>query len=115
MKKRLSFSQQLSSLLWSNSNLQLLMCHPRANALTQYLVNGAIMVDHQASQITRQCGMSISKRSTLTGDKNLLLDVNVIVDTWLGLGPEEITEKIFDLSRVGHVKLWLTNAALVRL
>uniref|UniRef100_UPI00129466AC aminotransferase class I/II-fold pyridoxal phosphate-dependent enzyme n=1 Tax=Trichlorobacter lovleyi TaxID=313985 RepID=UPI00129466AC len=56
--------------------------------------------------------MSIWRRSTLRGDKHLLLDVNVIVDTWLGLGSEEITEKILDLSRADQVKLWLSASSI---
>mgnify|MGYP005854477811 CR=1 FL=1 len=44
--------------------------------------------------------------------KHLLLDVNVIIDLWLGVGSEELTQEIFDLGRKEHVKLWITSASI---
>lgn len=44
--------------------------------------------------------------------KHLVLDVNVVVDFWLGLGSEEITEQLIDLSKSGNVKLWLSASSI---
>lgn len=44
--------------------------------------------------------------------KHLLLDVNVIVDLWLGVGSEELTQEIFDLARKKQAKLWITAASI---
>ena len=44
--------------------------------------------------------------------KHLVLDVNVVVDFWLGLGSEEITEQLVDLSQSGNVKLWLSASSI---
>lgn len=48
----------------------------------------------------------------MSSAKHLVLDVNVIVDFWLGVGSEEITEQIIDLSKDGHVKLWLSASSI---
>ena len=44
--------------------------------------------------------------------KHLILDINVIVDFWLGLGSEKITEQLFDLAREGQVRLWISASSI---
>jgi len=44
--------------------------------------------------------------------KHLLLDVNVIVDFWLGLGSEETTEQIFDYGQDRKARLWIAASSI---
>jgi UDP-2-acetamido-2-deoxy-ribo-hexuluronate aminotransferase len=42
----------------------------------------------------------------------MILDINVIVDFWLGLGSEEITEQLFDLARDVRVRMWISASSI---
>ena len=44
--------------------------------------------------------------------KHIILDVNIIIDLWLGVGSEELTQEIMDLGRKGYAKLWVSASSI---
>lgn len=44
--------------------------------------------------------------------KHLVLDVNVIIDLWLGVGSEELTQELLDFAINGDVQLWISASSI---
>ncbi|MBW2012081.1 MAG: DegT/DnrJ/EryC1/StrS family aminotransferase [Deltaproteobacteria bacterium] len=59
--------------------------------------------------------MSILRRSILTANKDIVLDVSVIIDLWVRENSAEITESLIDESVATGVKLWVAAPALATL
>jgi len=45
------------------------------------------------------------------GTKHLVLDVNVIVDLWLGVGSAERTEQLIDDAKQQNASLWVVASS----
>ncbi len=56
--------------------------------------------------------MGTLKKNILLKSKHVVLDINVIVDFWLGIGSEEITEQLFDLASDGLVQVWISASSI---
>jgi UDP-2-acetamido-2-deoxy-ribo-hexuluronate aminotransferase len=63
-------------------------------------------------KITKRYGTSTWRKSTLVGNRHLILDVSVVVDLWLKQRSYQKTRRLFILAEEGRVKLWMVASSI---